>query len=47
MREVHSDDPIKCECGRVVAFMKDGKIYVKCKTCKRIVQIIEVKNHKG
>lgn len=32
--------PIKCKCcRRVVAFYKNGEIYVKCRTCKREVII--------
>lgn len=39
MKEIHKDVPQRCECGRVVAFMRDGKIYVKCKRCKREVEV--------
>ena len=44
MKELHKDTPIRCECGRVVAYIRDGKIYVKCKSCKREVEISKAKN---
>jgi phage FluMu protein Com len=42
------DKPIRCECGKVLAVMRNGKIYIKCKGCKRQVEleIIEEKPHK-
>lgn len=39
--------PIRCECGAVVAFRKGsinihgGEVLVKCRKCKRIVNIAE------
>lgn len=33
--------PIKCDCGKVLAFKKDGYIYIKCKGCNRIVAIVK------
>lgn len=35
-------DPKKCECGRVVAFRKDNKIYVKCKECRKWIAILSI-----
>lgn len=29
--------PVKCTCGKMVARIRGGKIYVYCKTCKREV----------
>lgn len=46
MKELHKDIPLKCTCGRVVAFEQDGKVYVKCKRCKRVVEV-KVRNRKG
>lgn len=34
-----SSIPVKCSCGKMVARMRNGKIYVYCKTCKREVQL--------
>lgn len=31
--------PIKCECGKMVALEKDGRIYVMCKNCKKQIDI--------
>lgn len=32
----------RCNCGRVIAFRKDNKIYVKCKDCKRWIAVFDV-----
>ena len=37
-------DPVKCECGKVIAFKKDGDIYIKCKKCKRIILVIRAES---
>ena len=38
--------PVKCDCGKVVAYEVDGKIYVYCKSCKRQVEVISrAKSH--
>jgi hypothetical protein len=31
--------PVKCTCGKMVARLRNGKIYVYCKTCKREVPL--------
>lgn len=31
--------PIKCNCGKIVAKRRDGKLYVWCKSCKREFEI--------
>ena len=33
------DNLIKCDCGKLVAKIKNGKLYVWCKHCKREVEI--------
>lgn len=38
------DAPIRCECGRVVAFIRDGTLYVRCKRCKRDVAIMKIES---
>lgn len=31
--------PIRCECGKLIAYMRRGKVFIKCKGCKREVEI--------
>jgi len=39
---------IKCDCGKFIAVERDGKIYIKCKGCKREVEIsMRSKNKKS
>ena len=33
------DKPIKCDCGKMIAKYKDGKLFVWCKSCKREVEV--------
>ena len=33
------DKSIKCDCGKLIAKTRDGKLYVWCKNCKREVEI--------
>lgn len=30
-----SGRPIRCDCGKLIAFERQGKVYIKCKGCKR------------
>ena len=41
------DRPIKCDCGKLLAKERDGKIYIWCKQCKKEVElkIIKSKNN--
>ena len=32
-------NPIKCDCGKLVAVERGGKIYVRCHGCKREVEV--------
>lgn len=34
------DIPIRCRCGKIVAYENDGVIYIFCKSCKRQIAII-------
>lgn len=37
----NSGERIKCEeCGKMVAYLKDGRIYVMCKNCKQQIDIL-------
>jgi hypothetical protein len=35
-------DPIRCDCNRVVSFIKDGKLYVKCQECKKWIAVLSI-----
>lgn len=32
-------EPINCNCGRVLARIKDGRIFIKCRWCKELHEI--------
>ena len=40
--EYNKGKPYRCECHRVVAYQRDGKIYVKCQDCKKWIAILSV-----
>lgn len=29
------EKPIRCDCGKLIAIERDGKVYIKCRGCKR------------
>lgn len=31
--------PINCSCGRVLARVKDGRIFIKCRWCKQFHEL--------
>lgn len=33
-------DPIKCDCGQIIAYRKNGKLVLYCKKCKRQVPFV-------
>ena len=33
-------EPVKCDCGQIVAYKKDGQLILYCKKCKRQIPII-------
>ena len=37
--EYNKGIPIKCGCGRVIGFIRDGKPYVICHSCKGAICI--------
>lgn len=39
-------DPIRCDCGKVIAFKKDGNIIIKCKHCKRQIAVFRAESLK-
>jgi hypothetical protein len=34
-----TEKPIKCNCGKLLARVRDGKVYVWCKACKKEIQL--------
>lgn len=38
----HTGTPIKCDCDRVIAFKRGGKIYVKCPNCKKWIAVLSI-----
>ncbi len=32
--------PIKCDCGKIIAYVKNGKLFLYCKNCKRQIPIM-------
>ena len=33
------EKPVKCTCGKVIAYQKNGVIYIKCRGCKREIAV--------
>lgn len=33
-------EQIKCDCGKLLAILQDGKVTVKCRGCGRIVPLV-------
>jgi len=42
--EYNKGVPIKCVCGRIIGFIKDGKPYVICHGCRGAVNIVKGKS---
>ena len=36
--------PITCDCGKNVAFERDGKIYVRCYRCHREIEVTKTES---
>ena len=52
MEQHNKGTPVTCECGKLIAFERNGKVYVKCRRCKREIEVHareprtpEVKSH--
>lgn len=49
--KVNSGTPVLCDCGKLIAIERNGRIFVKCKRCKREIEVLreprtrEVKSH--
>lgn len=41
-QKLNSGEPVRCECGKIVAMRRNGKIYIMCKSCKRQIPIVEL-----
>jgi hypothetical protein len=35
----NNEKPIRCDCGKLIAKERDGKIYLFCKMCKKEVEL--------
>ena len=33
---------IKCPCGKLICYREGAKIFIKCRKCKRIIDILDV-----
>ena len=33
--------PIKCDCGKLVAYKRGGRIFIMCKHCKKQIDILD------
>ena len=50
--KLNKGTPVNCDCGKLIAFERNGKIFVQCKRCKREIEVArleprtqEVKSH--
>lgn len=45
-KKEHNKDgiPIRCQCGKVIAYEINGVIYVYCKGCKRQIAVVRAKS---
>ena len=39
MGQLNNGNPIRCDCGKLVAKERDGRIYVFCRACKREIEV--------
>lgn len=39
VHEKNTEKPIRCDCGKLIAKERDGKIYLFCKMCKKEVEL--------
>ncbi len=38
-KAVYNGEPLNCECGKLYAIKRNGKIYIKCKRCSREIEV--------
>lgn len=34
--------PLLCDCGKLLAYKRDGKIYIWCKRCKKEIEVADI-----
>ena len=34
--------PIRCTCGRVIAYIKGEKVYIKCRDCRQWIAVLDI-----
>jgi hypothetical protein len=39
LQQENNGSPISCDCGKIVAFERNGRIYVKCHRCHREIEV--------
>lgn len=39
MIELNKGTPVKCDCGKLIAYEREGRIFVLCKRCKREIEV--------
>lgn len=39
MENLNKGTPVKCDCGKLIAYERSGKIYVLCKRCHREIEV--------
>jgi hypothetical protein len=44
VQHTNKGNPITCDCGKIVAFERNGKIYVQCYRCKREIEVTRVES---
>ena len=39
MNKPNKDEPIRCDCGKLIAVKRDGQIFIMCKKCKKQIPL--------
>lgn len=40
INKYNKGSPVHCDCGQVIAYMKNGKLMLYCKKCKRQIPFV-------
>lgn len=43
MAKYNKGKPVRCECGWIVAYERDGVLYLYCKKCKRQIPYVRAR----
>ncbi|MCR4746561.1 MAG: hypothetical protein K5894_15200 [Lachnospiraceae bacterium] len=44
MQQNNEGIPITCDCGNIVAFERNGKVFIKCHRCHREIEITKTES---